>query len=65
MQWLLAPTRTTFDLWTKLSSITSHPPEVLVDGAKLYWIGPKRTDKVVLYVPGASLEANVVVWLPC
>jgi len=61
IQWLSTPTNGVYNLWTRLAGtpeFDTPAPEILVDGARLYWIGPKRTDKVVLYVPGTCLRAT-------
>jgi len=54
IQWLSPPTYWAYMFWMWWSGVTSHEPapEVLVDGTRLYWLGPKRTDRVILYVPG-------------
>lgn len=35
--------------------------EEMVDGGKLMWIGPKRTDKMLLYCHGAFLSGVILV----
>ncbi|PBK86164.1 hypothetical protein ARMGADRAFT_1017587 [Armillaria gallica] len=48
-----APTFDTYTKWTKKIGL-SPTIEDLPDGAKLFWIGKKRVDKVLLYVHGGA-----------
>lgn len=42
----------TYAAWTKKRGLPQVVEGPLVDDAYLYWIGPKRTGKVILYVHG-------------
>ncbi|KAF7305735.1 Abhydrolase-3 domain-containing protein [Mycena chlorophos] len=51
LQFAFGTTGVVYDKWTKQ---TKQAPMVddLDDGAKLYWVGPKRTDRVLLFLHG-------------
>ncbi|KAJ3529266.1 hypothetical protein NMY22_g9060 [Coprinellus aureogranulatus] len=46
--------------WVKRQGLPEIVEGPLVDEAYLYWIGPKRTDKVVLYVHGGAFFAPLL-----
>ena len=51
LQCLVPSTVTTYKLWSKLRGMPVTV-ENLMDGTSLVWIGPKRTNKVILYIHG-------------
>ena len=57
IQYILGSSENIYKAWTKQNNLPVTI-ERLVDDSVLYWIGPKRTDRVILYIPGMSF------WLP-
>lgn len=51
LQYALGTTRGTYEKWAKQSGLPVLVEEI-GEGARLLWIGPKRTDKMVLYFHG-------------
>lgn len=51
IQYVLGKSENTYKTWAKRNDLPITI-EKLVDDADLYWIGPKRTDRVVLCFPG-------------
>ncbi|KAF8901350.1 Alpha/Beta hydrolase protein [Gymnopilus junonius] len=59
MQYLLPKTVDTYKTWAKANNLPITV-EDLVDDAMIMWIGPKRRDKVVLYLPGGGYVAPLL-----
>ncbi|KAF8803231.1 alpha/beta-hydrolase [Phlegmacium glaucopus] len=58
LQYALGKSENTYKAWAKQNNLPITIEE-LVNDTVLYWIGPKRTDRVVLYIPGGAYVAPV------
>ncbi|KAF6752359.1 alpha/beta hydrolase fold protein [Ephemerocybe angulata] len=59
LKWLAGTTSANYAAWAKARGIPPIVDGPLIDDASIYWLGPKRTDKVVLCVPGGGFWAGV------
>jgi hypothetical protein len=46
-------TAQTYEAWARRTNGTEVLTDELPEGAKLHWIGPRRVDRVILYISGA------------
>ncbi|KDR71892.1 hypothetical protein GALMADRAFT_74610 [Galerina marginata CBS 339.88] len=59
LQYMLPKSVDTYKVWAKANGLPIRVEE-LVDDATIMWIGPKRTDKVVLYFHGGAFFAPLL-----
>ncbi|KAF8970925.1 Alpha/Beta hydrolase protein [Flammula alnicola] len=59
IQYITPPSVDAYKAWAKSNNLPITVEE-LVDDTALMWIGPKRTDKVVLYFPGGAYFAPLL-----
>ncbi len=54
LQKLLGTSTAVYTSWAKQNKLDSVIEQLGDTGGKLFWIGPKRTDRVILYVHGKT-----------
>ncbi|RDB17507.1 putative steryl acetyl hydrolase mug81 [Hypsizygus marmoreus] len=63
VQWASGTTRDVYDGWAKSNKLPIVVDE-LGEGAQLLWIGERRTDKVLLYLPGGAFLLPMAIFAP-
>lgn len=57
LQWLLGTSLDTYTNWSVKNSCEPVVDEI-GEGSRLLWLGERRCDRVILYVPGMSIFAE-------